>query len=216
MTSTASLLAGVRWNTTHETREEVRVNSRGVRTVTPGVQDVDRLTGSIGASWGVWRNADTPISVVTLHGNVGYTFQPAQIDFGPDPEAQPEGGGLLQPETQHSLITGIKADVMHGRAEFDVDGFFVDFYNQPVQATSGGVAVLRSVGKQRYKGLDIQSSLRLTGAWILKANVTASSARYLDFLTNFDRRPTQLAGHRQVLTPALRGSAGLIYAPEQG
>jgi hypothetical protein len=34
MTSSTSLLAGVRWNTTHETREKVRVNSRGVRTVT--------------------------------------------------------------------------------------------------------------------------------------------------------------------------------------
>src|SRR5262249_37305567 len=47
LTSATSLLAGLRWNTTHETREEVRVNSRGVRTLTPGAQDVDRLTGSI-------------------------------------------------------------------------------------------------------------------------------------------------------------------------
>src|SRR5262249_8343203 len=87
VTSSTSLLAGLRWTTTDETREEVRVNSRGVRTVTPGVQDVDRLTGSLGAAWRVWQNAETPISVVTLHGNVGYTFQPAQIDFSPNPEA---------------------------------------------------------------------------------------------------------------------------------
>jgi outer membrane receptor protein involved in Fe transport len=105
---------------------------------------------------------------------------------------------------------------MQGRAEFDVDGFFVDFYNQPVQATSGGVAVLRSVGKQRYKGIDVQGALRIAQAWTVKANVTASSARYLDFLTNIDGKATQLAGHRQVLTPSFRGSAGLIYAPEHG
>jgi iron complex outermembrane recepter protein len=216
LTSNASVLAGLRWNTTHETRNETRVNRTGVVTNTPGTQDVDRLSGSLGVLWKAWQSSNGPINAVTLHASVGDTFQPAQIDFGPDPEAQPEGGGLLKPETQRSFITGIKADAMHGKAEFDVDGFFVDFYNQPVQATSGGVAVLRSVGKQRYKGLDLQTSLRLTNAWTLKANVTASSARYLDFLTNIDGQPTQLAGHRQVLTPAFRGSAGLIYAPERG
>src|SRR5262249_47259281 len=145
LTSATSLLAGIRWNATHEAREEVRVNSRGVTTVTPGVQDVDRLTGSIGAAWRVWQNPSRPISTATLHGNIGYTFQPAQIDFGPDPEAQPEGGGLLKPETQRSVIVGMKADSRNGRAEFDVDGFFVDFYNQPVEATSNGAAVLRSI-----------------------------------------------------------------------
>ena len=160
LTSSASLLGGLRWNTTHETRDTVRVNSRGVRTVTPAAQDVDRLTGSLGAAWKVWQAADSPISVVTLHGSVGYTFQPAQIDFGPNPEAQPEGGGLLKPETQRSVIVGLKADAPGGIAGFDIDGFFVDFYNQPVQATSGGIAVLRAIGQQRYKGIDVEGGLR--------------------------------------------------------
>src|SRR5262249_46815806 len=155
LTSSTSLLAGVRWNTTHETRDEVRVNSRGVRTLLPGAQDVDRLTGSIGAAWRVWEDAGTPISAVTVHGNVGYTFQPAQIDFGPNPEAQPEGGGLLKPETLRSVIVGMKADSRNGMAGFDVDGFFVDFSNQPVQAIANGTPVLRSIGQQRYKGIDV-------------------------------------------------------------
>src|SRR6185295_6066763 len=154
LTSRASLLGGLRWNTTHETRDTVRVNSRGVATIIPAAQDVDRLTGSLGAAWRVWQAANSPISVVTVHGSVGYTFQPAQIDFGPEPEAQPEGGGLLTPETQRSVIVGLKADAPGGIAGFDVDGFFVDFYNQPVQATSRGIAVLRSIGQQRYKGID--------------------------------------------------------------
>ena len=101
-----------------------------------------------------------PISVVTLHGSVGYTFQPAQIDFGPNPEAKPEGGGLLKPETQRSVVVGLKADTPGGLAGFDVDGFFVDFYNQPVQATASGIAVLRSIGQQRYKGIDVEGALR--------------------------------------------------------
>ena len=144
---------------------------------------------------------------MTLHASAGHTFQPAQIDFGPNPEAKPEGGGLLKPETQRSFVTGVKADALDGKAEFDIDGFFVDFYNQPVQATSGGVAVLRSVGKQRYKGIDVEGALRPAKGWTLKANVTASDARYLDFLTDIDGKSTQLAGNRQVLTPSLRASA---------
>src|SRR4029077_1465497 len=145
---------------------------------------------------------NSPISVVTLHGSVGYTFQPAQIDFGPNPEALPEGGGLLKPETQRSVIVGLTADSPGGIAGFDVDGFFVDFYNQPVQATSGGIAVLRSVGEQRYKGIDLEGALRPAKGWTVKANVTASDARYRDFLTVIDGAPTQLAGRRQVLTPS--------------
>jgi iron complex outermembrane receptor protein len=216
VTSSTSLLAGLRWNTTHETREEVRINSRGVRTATPGVQDVDRLTGSIGVVWRVWQRADTPISVVTLHGNVGYTFQPALIDFGPYPEAQPDGGGLLKPETQRSVIVGMKADSRNGLAGFDVDGFFVDFYNQPVQAIANGTAVLRSIGQQRYKGIDAEGALRPVRGLSIKANIGWSDALYEDYVTDLDGTPTQLAGNHQVLTPKVRVGGGLLYAPERG
>ena len=216
MTSSASLLAGLRWNTTHETREEVRVNSRGVTTATPGAQDVNRLTGSVGAAWRVWQDTSRPISVVTLHGNVGYTFQPAQIDFGPNPEAQPEGGGLLKPETQRSVMVGMKADTRNGVAGFDVDGFFVDFYNQPVQAIANGTAVLRSIGQQRYKGIDVEGVLRPVSALSIKANVGWSDALYEDYVTDIDGRPTQLAGRHQVLTPNARVGGGLLYAPDRG
>jgi iron complex outermembrane recepter protein len=216
LASSASLLAGVRWNTAHETRDEARVNSRGVRTVTPAEQDVDRLTGSLGAAWRVWQAATAPISVVTLHGSVGYTFQPAQIDFGPDPEAQPDGGGLLKPETQRSVIAGLKADALGGRVSLDVDGFFVDFDNQPVQATSGGIAVLRSIGEQRYKGIDVEGVLRPMRAWAIKGNVGWSDARYRDFVTDIDGTPTQLAGNHQLLTPSVRAGAGVIYTATHG
>jgi len=216
VTDSTSLLAGLRWNTTHETREEVRVNSRGVRTLTPGVQDVDRLTGSIGAAWRVWQAPDHPISVITLHGYLGYTFQPAQIDFGPDPEAQPEGGGLLKPETERSVMVGMKADSPNGFAGFDVDGFFVDFYNQPVQATANGTTVLRSIGQQRYKGIDVEGALRPARGLSIKANLGWSNAVYEDYVTDIDDEPAQLAGNQQVLTPRVRLGGGLLYAPDRG
>jgi iron complex outermembrane receptor protein len=216
LTASTGLLAGLRWNTTHETREDVRVNSRGVRTVTPAEQDVDRLTGSLGMAWRVWHAPDRPISVVTLHGNLGYTFQPAQIEFGPNPEARPEGGGLLEPETQRSVIVGLKADAPGGVAGFDVDGFFVDFYNQPVQATANGTPVLRSIGQQRYKGIDVEGALRPAKGLTIKANIGWSDARYRDYLTEIDDTPMQLSGNHQLLTPSVRVGGGLLYAPERG
>ncbi len=216
MTSSASVLVGLRWNTTHETRDELRVNSRGVQTVVPAEQDVDRLTGSVGAAWRVWRAPDRPISVVTLHGSVGYTFQPAQIDFGPNPEALPDGGGLLKPETQRSVVGGIKADSRNGRIGLDLDGFFVNFYNQPVEATANGTAVLRPIGEQRYKGIDVEGLLRPARGLTVKGNIGWSDARYLDYVTTIDGAVTQLAGNRQVLTPSVRVGAGMLFAPARG
>jgi outer membrane receptor protein involved in Fe transport len=216
LTSSASLLIGLRWNTTHETREEERVNSRGVRTVTPAKQDVNRLTGSLGAAWRVWQAPGSLLGAVTLHGSAGYTFQPAQIEFGPDPEAQPEGGGLLKPETQRSVIGGLKAGAPDGRFGLEVDGFFVTFFNQPVQASAGGVAVLRPVGEQRYKGIDVEADVRPARRLTLKGNVGVADSRYRDFLTSIDGTPTQLAGNHQVLTPRVHIGGGLLYAPERG
>jgi iron complex outermembrane receptor protein len=216
LTKAASVLAGIRWNSTRETRDERRVNSRGVVTPSAAVQDVDRFSGSLGARWRLWHRDAGAINSLTLHGSAGYTFQPAQIDFGPDPEAQPEGGGLLTPETQRSFMMGLRADSPGGFAGLDIDGFFVDFYNQPVAATVGGVGVLRSIGQQRYKGLDVEGSLRPVKGWTVKGNLTLSDARYRDFLTDIDGVATQLSGRMQVLTPSLRGSAGLFYAADRG
>src|SRR5262249_4320826 len=123
--SNASLLAGLRWNTTHETRDEVRVNRSGVATPASAIQDVNQLSGSLGVEWRAWQGTTGPISALFLHASIGHTFQPAQIDFGPDPEAKPEGGGLLRPETERSVIMGLKAVAPRGAAELDVDGFLV-------------------------------------------------------------------------------------------
>jgi outer membrane receptor protein involved in Fe transport len=216
LSPSASLLAGLRWNSTHESRDDSRSNSRGVVTASSATQDVNRFSGSLGAQWKPFQAPQGAINGVTLHASVGNTFQPAQLDFGPDPEAQPEGGGLLKPETQRSLVGGFKVDAFNGLAEFDVDAFFVDFNNQPVQATANGTAVLRSVGKQRYKGVDLEGVLRPLLNWTIKGTLTLSDARYRDYVTEIDGVSTQLAGKRQVLTPRVRAGAGIVYAPERG
>ena len=212
----ASLLAGLRWNGTHETRSEDRVNSRGVLTKSAASQNIDRLSGSLGAQWTVLREKNGPIDGLTLHGSVGNTFQPGQIDFGPNPEAKPDGGGLLKPETQRSIVAGARVDALHGFAEFDVDAFYVDFNNQPIQGIAIGTPVLRAGGKQRYKGVDLEAALHPAENWTIKANATWSDARYRDFVTDVEGVATQLAGKRQVMTPRLRAGAGLLYVPARG
>jgi len=114
------------------------------------------------------------------------------------------------------IIVGLKADSKNGTAGFDVDGFFVDFYNQPVQATANGTAVLRSIGQQRYKGIDVEGSLRPVRAVTIKANIGVGGALYEDYVTEINGTPTQLAGNHQVLTPKVRVGGGLLYAPDRG
>jgi iron complex outermembrane receptor protein len=215
---TVSLLAGLRWNKTHEARDETRFRpSSGELLQTQAQQDINRLSGSVGARWNAFKNEQGVLNALVLHASAGNTFQPAQLSFGPNPEVQPEAGGLLTPETQRSLVFGLKGDAWGGMAEFDIDAFLVDFNHQPIQTTDAqGNPVLRSGGGQRYKGLDIEGLVRPAPGWTLKANATFADAKYRDFLTDVDGTPTQLAGKTQILTPKTRAGLGVIYAPDRG
>lgn len=213
----ASLLAGLRWNRTHEDRSLTRVNARGVTTESSQrAQDINRLSGTLGGQWGLWQAAPGPVNAMTLHASVGNTFQPAQIDFGPNPETNPPPGTLPKAETQRSLVMGLKADAWGGLAEFDIDAFVVDFNNQPVQTTTTAGTFVVGAGQQRFKGVDIEGALRPAAGWTVKANLTWADARYRDFVDIVDGNATQLAGRHQVLTPTWRGAAGLIFAPQHG
>lgn len=218
LTPDASLLAGLRWNDTNETRQETRVAlATHSVTATDDRQRINRFSGSLGGQWKVFKASGKGLNGLTLHTSLGNTVQPAQIDFNPNPEPKADGGGLLRPETQRSFVAGIRAEAMNGAVGLEVEGFLVDFDNQPVQGTNAaGDAVLLSGGKQRYKAIDFEGTLRPAPDWTLKASATWSDARYRDFLTNVDGTMTQLAGKRQVLTPKLRAATGLIYAPKGG
>lgn len=123
---------------------------------------------------------------------------------------------MLKPETQRSVILGLRTDALGGRADFDIDVFYVDFRNQPTVATADGIAVQRAIGRQRYRGVDVGWSFTPTTSWTIQANATWNDPRFKDFVTEVDGEPTQLAGNRQVLAPTVRGGAGLIYAPPRG
>ena len=82
--------------------------------------------------------------------------------------------------------------------------------------TSDGIAVLRSVGQQRYKGIDVEGALRPAKGWTDQGQCHLERCPLRDYVTDIDGTPTQLAGKHQVLTPSVRAGGGLLYAPERG
>jgi len=218
MTTEVSVLAGLRWNDTHEKRTERRVTTRNgaVALFDYEPQDTHRASGSVGVDWQPLRHGTGTLNDLTVYGSVGNTFQLSQVGFGPSPESRPEGTRLLSPETQKSFIYGVKGDALNGKLEFDVDGFLIDFDRQPVEALAGTTLVTRAQGQQRYKGVDFEGRFTPMAGLSFSGHVGWSDARYRDFVTAIDGTPTQLSGKQQVLTPHVSGGLGATYAPERG
>jgi iron complex outermembrane receptor protein len=208
-----SVLAGLRWNHTSETRvttagdvdddDEVPLTQE---------QRVSRLNGSLGALWEVWRDKANVLDDVAVYANLGNTFQPPQIDFGIDAASDP----LLPAETERSVAFGIKADGDDGRFDFDLGAFFVDFDNQAVASEVDGTPVLRAAGRERYQGVEFETTYRPVHRLTLGAHATYGESRYRDFTTLIDDEPTSLDGKLLPLNPKFRGGAGVIWAPERG
>jgi outer membrane receptor protein involved in Fe transport len=204
-----SLLAGLRWNHTSETRATTTSDDDEALSQS---QHISRLNGSLGALWEVWRDRTGDLDDVALYANVGNTFQPAQVDFGIEAASDP----LLAPETQRSLTFGVKADGDDGRFDFDLGAFFVDFDNQPVTTEVDGAPVLRSGGRERYKGLEAEASFRPVHGLTLAAHATYGESRYRDYTTLIDDVPTALDGRLLPLNPKMRAGAGVVWAPDRG
>ncbi|GAC1419072.1 MAG: TonB-dependent siderophore receptor [Burkholderiaceae bacterium] len=203
----ASLLAGLRWNHTRENRtgsdSQASVNQ---------AQTNSRWSGSLGAVLKVWQDVEGDLDDVTLHASIGHTFQPPQIDFGPDAARSV----ILKPETQRSLQMGVKADGLDGRLSVDLSGFISDFANQAVSAQEGGQPVLINGGSQRVTGFEIESSYRLRQALNLTVHTSHTDARYRNFSTLVDGAMTQLAGNTLPLTSRWLAGAGIVYARPLG
>ena len=207
LSEAASLLAGVRWNQTRETRTSA--DAEGSLTQT---QRNSRWSGSLGGQLRVWHDAEGGSDSVSVHASVGDTFQPAQIDFGPEDGGKP----LLKAETQRSVEIGARADALDGRLDLDLSAFFVDFANQARTTEVAGIPTLTSGGAQRFKGIEAEASYRPAPALTLAAHASYNDARYRDFSTLIGDVPTQLAGKRLVMAPAVLAGISTTYAPSRG
>jgi iron complex outermembrane receptor protein len=206
ITPRLGILAGLRLNRIDEHR-----TSESADGVVVQVDSITRLSGSIGANWRVWQDTEGDLDDVVVYGSYGNTFQPPQIDFGPD-----VGGPLLQPETEHSYEAGIKADGFDGRLSADLSFFWVDFANQAVATLVDDTPSVAPGGHERFKGAELEIRYHLLQQLSLSANYSYNDARYRDFLTVIDGDSVQLAGNQLLLSPRHLAAFGLVYSGIHG
>ncbi len=202
-------LAGLRLNHTDERRS----GGDGIPAdaTLPQHASTTRLSGSLGANWRVWQDAESDLDDVVLYASYGNTFQPPQIDFGPDLP-----GSLLRPESTRSYEAGVKADGFDGRFDGDLALFYVDFDNQALATSVNGVRGLVNGGRERYKGAELELKYRLVSHLALSANYSYNDARYRDFSTVIDSGTVQLAGNRLLLSPPNLAGLGLVWGSGDG
>ena len=191
-----SLSGGLRFNSTAESRGE-------------GAQVThSRLAGSVGALLGLFER---DVDHIRVFANYRNTFKPAAFDF-----SLAENEGVLDPETSQSYEGGVKARVLDGIIDFEASAFRMDFENLVTATTVNNLPALINSGKTRFKGLEVESEMRLPFSTLARATYSVHDGRFVDFVQDFGGVPTQLAGNRIEMSARHLASLGFSYAPESG
>jgi iron complex outermembrane receptor protein len=204
---------GLRFNSTHEKREgEVLPGDAGGGEEEEGGTDKrtdNRLSGTIGFSYLVWNESRNNLWVFADYRNA---FKPAAIDFGPEAE-----GGILEPETANSYEGGVKGEGFDGKLDWEVSIFRMDFENLVTSTVSDeGLPILINSGTQRFTGVEFGVAVGLPEDCRLQFGYSHHSAKFRDFVQEFDGVPTQLAGNKLEMSPDDLAAVGLVYAPLSG
>jgi iron complex outermembrane recepter protein len=209
-TERLDLVAGLRLNHTHETRDAREIDRHEhEETSRSDERNKTRPSGVVGASYALWVDGADRL---TLFADYRNTYKPAAFDFGPEAE-----GGILAPETAHSNEAGLKGRLFDGRLEWEASYFHMNFANLVIRENIDGLPALANAGTERFKGGEVEASwqwtddLRVAGSWAYH------DARFV----NYGRlRPNgsiqQLGGNRLELSPEHLGALGLVYAPATG
>lgn len=197
------LIAGLRLNQTRETRSGVETDDMGSDSER-NVKDKARLSGTVGASWHVFRRG---ADAVTLFSDYRNSFKPAAVDFGPEAEAD-----ILAPETARAYEAGVKMQWDDGRLDVDLSGFVMNFDNLVV--TENGRRV--NAGREHLRGAEAEAKYLLRADLRLLGSYAYHSARFANFVQDFDGVPTQLRGNFLELAPRHLAGFGLQWAPPRG
>jgi iron complex outermembrane receptor protein len=179
--------------------EEEEEEGTDKRTVTRG-------SGMVGVSWLAWQQDANGLWIYADYRN---TYKPAALDFGP--EAEPE---ILEPETANSYELGFKG--RHGRFDWELSGFQMDFENLVVAQASNGLPVLVNAGNERFRGAELELEYRFLDDLIGRGTYARHDAIFKDYVQAFDGVPTQLDGNRLELSPKEQAGAELVWAPDHG
>lgn len=208
---------GGRFNFTDEKREgevegedgeETGSSSRSVS------RSVSRGSGTLGVSYlvlegGAGGSAGDGLWVFADYRDA---LKPAAIDFGPEAEAI----DILKPETATSTEGGFKGRLVDGRFEWQASVFRMDFENLVTSVIVDGRPALVNSGEERFKGYELEGSLRLSEALRVQASYAHHDSKFVDFVQVFDDVPTQLAGKRLEMAPQELAAFGVSYFPERG
>jgi len=205
---------GLRLNQTYEEQEgEVRPGDGAALPAdeAEGARDSrseTRLSGSFGASYRVWCDRS---QAVWLYADYKDAFKPAAVDFGPEAE-----GEILDPETAQTVEAGVKGVHAGGRFSWQASVFRMDFDNLVVAATVNGLPTLENAGQQRFEGYEIEGRWQLAEDFSVTGSYASHSAKFRDYVREFDGVPTQLRGNRLEMSPDALAALGFTYAPERG
>lgn len=202
-----NLDVGVRLNSTNEMQEgEVETEQGEMQAVSERTET--RWSGGVGASFLAWHNER---SSLWIYADVKDAFKPAALDFGPEAE-----GAILEPETAQTVELGIKGSHRDGRFTWEASAYQMDFSDLVIARTVNGFPSLENGGEQRFEGVEISARCLVADALTLQGSYSWHSAKFRDFVREFDGVPTQLRGHSLELSPDELGALGLTWAPERG
>ncbi len=207
ITPDLNLLAGVRLNHASESQDANDGTAPLHQT-----EHATRWSGALGIDYRLWRDREGDLDDVTVYANTGNTFQPPQIDFGPDAGFHP----LLRPETERSYEAGIKADGLDGHLDVDLTAFWVEFSHQALPTLVNGTPAIVNGGSERFKGIELEGAWRATDTLKIAATFSINDARYEDFNTLIRDNLVQLRGNELMLSPRLLGALSATYAPLVG
>jgi len=207
ITPDLNLLAGVRLNHASESQDANDGTAPLHQT-----EHATRWSGALGIDYRLWRDREGDLDDVTVYANTGNTFQPPQIDFGPDAGFHP----LLRPETERSYEAGIKADGLDGHLDVDLTAFWVEFSHQALPTLVNGTPAIVNGGSERFKGIELEGAWRATDTLKIAATFSINDARYQDFNTLIGDNLVQLRGNELMLSPRLLGALSATYAPLVG
>ncbi len=136
------------------------------------------------------------------------TFKPAVVDFGPEEEDE-----ILRPETSASYEIGIKQQNARGFWQGSV--FTMDMNNLVVAQERNGIPALVNGGRLRFRGGEIEGSMRLTSQLRLHGSYSRHDARFRDYVQSFDGVPAQLRGKRFEMSARDLAGAGVTFGSGQ-
>jgi iron complex outermembrane receptor protein len=217
------LQLGARLNHTYESLDATSVDLTAAAAAAAGVapkdvsvgpgsdkRTVTRASGAAGASYLVWQQSGA--EGIWLYGDYRNTFKPAALDFGPD-----VNGIVLKPETSQSYEAGLKGRGFGG-LDWEVSVFEMSFSNLVVgQVDPDGLGHLVNAGRERFKGVEIETEYRFSRDAVLRAVYSYHDARFRDFIdVTDDGTNVQVAGDRLPMSARHLGGAGFIYRPASG